>query len=177
MPHRCSLSGRKRRRTRSRIGSLGLFSSAGARSQRRWCCRQTRLGGAAKRRGVQQAGEVLTSLDEFLAAPLFRDVGRLSVFPGDNQVLRRREGYRQLYAAWALIEGTVGLEVDLEDPLLVSRKSIATLYEYWTFIRLAGAVAEACGRSLHRRGALQAIRHRNVARSESGRYDTAQVHH
>ena len=103
------------------------------------------LGGAAKRRGVEQAGEVVASLDEFLTAPLFREVSRLSVFPKDNQVLRRREGYRQLYAAWALVEGTVGLELDLEDPLLVSRKSIATLYEYWTFIKLAGAVAEACG--------------------------------
>jgi hypothetical protein len=103
------------------------------------------LGGAAKRRGVEQAREVVTSLDEFLAAPLFREVARLSVFPGDNQILRRREGYRQLYAAWALVEGTVGLELDLEDPLLVSRKSIATLYEYWTFVKLASAVAEACG--------------------------------
>ncbi len=103
------------------------------------------LGGAAKRRGVEQAREVVTLLDEFLTAPLFRQVARLSVFPGDNQVLRRREGYRQLYAAWALVEGTVGLALDLDDPLLVSRKSIATLYEYWTFVKLASAVATACG--------------------------------
>lgn len=103
------------------------------------------LGGAAKRRGVEQAADLAATLDEFLTAPLFREVSRLSVFPGDNQVLRRREGYRQLYAAWALVEGTVGLEIDLEDPLLVSRKSIATLYEYWTFTRLARAVADACG--------------------------------
>lgn len=103
------------------------------------------LGGAAKRRGVAQASEVVALFDEYLTAPLFREVSRLSVFPGDNQVLRRREGYRQLRAAWALVEGTVGLELDLEDPLLVSRKSIASLYEYWTFIRLAQTVATACG--------------------------------
>lgn len=103
------------------------------------------LGGAAKRRGVEQAGDLVVLLDEFLALPLFQEVARLSVFPGDNPVLRRREGYRQLYAAWALVEGTVGLEVDLEDPLLVSRRSIASLYEYWTFTRLAEAVAQTCG--------------------------------
>ncbi|GAA2053423.1 DUF2357 domain-containing protein [Williamsia deligens] len=104
-----------------------------------------KLGGAAKRRGVEQAGDLVALLDEVLSVPLFREVEPLSVFPGDNQVLRRREGYRQLYAAWALVEGTVGLDVDLEDLLLVSRRSVASLYEYWTFTRLADAVAQACG--------------------------------
>ncbi|MFE0748028.1 DUF2357 domain-containing protein [Gordonia sp. NPDC058843] len=103
------------------------------------------LGGAAKRRGVHQAQHVVALVDEYLHAPLISELARLTVLPGDNQVLRRREGYRQIYAAWALVEGTLGLELDLEDPLLVSRRNIATLYEYWTFTRLARALAEACG--------------------------------
>ncbi len=103
------------------------------------------LGGAAKRRGIHQASHVIALIDEYLHAPLISELTRLTVFPGDNQVLRRREGYRQIYAAWALVEGTLGLELDLEDPLLVSRRNIATLYEYWTFTRLALATAEACG--------------------------------
>lgn len=103
------------------------------------------LGGAAKRRGVHQAQHVVSLIDEYLHAPLISELTRLTVFPGDNQVLRRREGYRQMYAAWALVEGTLGLELDLEDPLLVSRRNIATLYEYWAFTRLARALAEACG--------------------------------
>ena len=83
-------------------------------------------------------------MDEYLTSPLFREVSRLSVFPGDNQILRRREGYRQIFAAWALVEGAIGLNVDLDDPLLVSRKSIATLYEYWTFVP-----ASQCGGRTH----------------------------
>ena len=103
------------------------------------------LSGAAKARGVSQAQALVVTLDEYLTNPLFREVGRLSVFPGDNQVLRGREGYRQMFAAWALVEGAIGLDLDLEDPLLVSRKSIATLYEYWAFAQLTSAVSTACG--------------------------------
>ena len=102
------------------------------------------LGGAAMRRGVSEAQRVVDQLDEWLGHPLFREVEPLSIYPGDNQVLRRREGYRQIFAASALVEGSLGLELDMEDPFLVSRRSIATLYEYWTFVRLAGAVAAAC---------------------------------
>jgi hypothetical protein len=105
------------------------------------------LPGAAMRRGVGEAQRVLDELDEVLGHPLFRQIGRLTIFPGDNPVLRRREGYRQIFAASALIEGTLGLELDLEDPFLVSRRSIATLYEYWTFVCLADVVARVCGSS------------------------------
>jgi hypothetical protein len=103
------------------------------------------LTGAPRLRGIQQAHSVVQQLDELLGEPLFREVGRLSIMPGDNQVLRRREGYRQIAGAAAVVDGSLGLHVDLEDPFLVSRKSIATLYEYWTFVRLAEAVARACG--------------------------------
>jgi hypothetical protein len=104
------------------------------------------LSGAAMRRGIQEAERTVAKLDEYLGNPLFRQVGRLTIYPGDNQVLRRREGYRQFASAAALVEGTLGLELDLEDPFLVSRRSIATLYEYWTFVRLAQAAARACGK-------------------------------
>jgi hypothetical protein len=103
------------------------------------------LSGAPRQRGLQTAQSVVDELDEVLGSPLFREVGRLTTRPGDNQVLRRREGYRQISAAAALIDGSLGLELDLDDPFLVSRRSIASLYEYWTFVRLAGAVARACG--------------------------------
>lgn len=103
------------------------------------------LPGAAMRRGVHEARRVRDQLDEALGNPLFNEVSRLSLVPGDNQVLRRREGYRQIAAASALIDGSLGLEVNLDDPLLVSRRSIATLYEYWTFTRLARSVAAVCG--------------------------------
>lgn len=103
------------------------------------------LSGAPQRRGVHQAQRALDRLDELLANPLFRAVGRLTAPPQDNQVLLRREGYRQLAGAAAIVDASLGLDLDLEDPFLVSRRSIATLYEYWVFVRLARTVAEACG--------------------------------
>ena len=103
------------------------------------------LQGSARMRGEREAAKVRDELDELLGNPLFGEIRPLSVFPGDNQVLRRRDGYRQVAAAAALIDGSLGLDIDLEDPLLVSRRSVATLYEYWTFTRLAQAVAAACG--------------------------------
>jgi len=103
------------------------------------------LQGAPLRRGVFQAQRAVDRLDELLGAPLFREVGVLTAYPRDNQVLLRAEGYRQVTVAAAIVEGSLGLGVDLEDPFLVSSKSIATLYEYWTFVRLAQAVARASG--------------------------------
>ena len=105
------------------------------------------LPGAAMRRGIAQAQRVVAELDEFLGQPLFREIGRLSSYPQDNQVLLRREGYRQVLAAANLVESSLGLDLDIEDPFLVSRKSVATLYEYWTFVKLAEALFAACGRS------------------------------
>lgn len=102
------------------------------------------LPGYAMRRGVDEAHGVVAQLDEVLSGSLFREVGRLTTYPGDNPVLRRREGYRQVAQAVALVEGSLGLELHLDDPFLVSRRSIATLYEYWTFVHLAEALARAC---------------------------------
>ncbi|MCW3101368.1 MAG: hypothetical protein JWL77_6986 [Chthonomonadaceae bacterium] len=105
------------------------------------------LPGAAMRRGTSEASRVVALLDEYLGQPLFREVGRLSTAPLDNQVLLRREGYRQVLAAANLVESSLGLDLDIEDPFLVSRKSVATLYEYWTFVKLASALYAACGRA------------------------------
>ena len=102
------------------------------------------LTGSAASRGERQATEVVDKIDGLLSQSLFRQVGRLSAFPHGNTVLQSRDGYRQVSAAAALVESTLGLELEVE-PFLVSRRSIALLYEHWTFVRLARAVATACG--------------------------------
>ncbi len=104
------------------------------------------LGGSPSLRGRRQASEAIDKLDELLSHSLFREVGHLTVMPYGNTVLQSREGYRQVSAAAALVESTLGLELEIE-PFLVSRRSIAVLYEHWTFVRLAQAVAAACGKS------------------------------
>jgi hypothetical protein len=103
------------------------------------------LRGATLRRGRAQAHRTVDRLDELLAHPVFRESGILRSFPQGNQVLIKRDGYRQVMATAALIESSLGLELDIEDPFIVSRRSVATLYEYWCFVRLAEAVGSACG--------------------------------
>lgn len=103
------------------------------------------LGGAVRRRGVAEAEATIAQLDELLGSSFLRHVGRLRALPGDNPVLRRQEGYRQITAAAALVEGSLGLDLQIEDPVLVSRRSVAALYEYWCFVKLADAVARATG--------------------------------
>lgn len=103
------------------------------------------LKGAPQRRGRAEAERTLQLLEEWLAAPMFNDVERLTAFPSGNQVLLRREGYRQIFETFALVESSVAIDLDIEDPFIASQRNVATLYEYWTFIQLAQAVGQACG--------------------------------
>ncbi len=87
---------------------------------------------------------VLETLDDVLSEPLFREIGRLHELPTSNQVLLKREGYRQIFSTFALIESSLGLQLELEDAIHPSQRNIAALYEYWTFLKLAEVVGEAC---------------------------------
>jgi Domain of unknown function (DUF2357)/PD-(D/E)XK nuclease superfamily len=107
----------------------------------------TSLTGAPRERGLRATGAALERIDEWLADPVLRDVGRLTVFPQGNQVLLKREGYRQLFATWVLSSDGTDVAIDLDDPLRISQRNVATLYEFWCFLQLAAATAEACGES------------------------------
>ena len=59
---------------------------------------------AVRRRGLAEIDEMCHRIEALLAAPLFREVGRLDRAPGANQVLQKKEGYRQLLAAYIQTE-------------------------------------------------------------------------
>ena len=105
------------------------------------------LSGGARTRGLRATDAALELLDEWLAEPMFRAIGRLSTFPQGNQVLLKREGYRQLFAAWMVSSMGADVAVDLDDPVRISQRNVATLYEYWCFLQLSAVVAQACGSS------------------------------
>ncbi len=105
------------------------------------------LSGAPRRRALDATAQVLERLDEWLAHPLFRSVGALTTFPQGNQVLLKREGYRQLFAAWMVSSAGADLAIDLEDPVRISQRSVATMYEYWCFLQLANLLADMCGQA------------------------------
>jgi predicted component of viral defense system (DUF524 family) len=99
------------------------------------------------RRGRQVARELQAQIDDVLAAPLFREIGPLGVFPSANQVLHKQHGYREIFRTFALAEvgASLSLDLDLEDVFSASQRNVATLYEYWAFLQLVEAVGAVCG--------------------------------
>lgn len=85
---------------------------------------------------------------EMERAAFLEGVGPMVVFPAASQVLRRREGYRQLRDAYLrlLLSPRVRWE-GLEERLEAPSRDVPTLYEYWCFFALADALARATGTS------------------------------
>jgi len=92
----------------------------------------------ASRRGAREVGEVLEELDALLASELFRELSDLNRFPADDQVLQKREGYRDVYRAYVQFELAArlcwhaGFEV-----FGAGQRDVAALYEYWAFFQIA----------------------------------------
>ena len=95
-------------------------------------------------RGTAAVERVVEALDDILAEPFFRQVGHLQDVPTANQVLLKREGYRQIFSTFALIESSLDLRLELDDAIHPSQRNVATLYEYWSFLKLVGVLGEAC---------------------------------
>ena len=99
--------------------------------------------GAAARRGASEVEEVMRDLDAVLGAELFREIGDLRRFPADDQVLQKREGYRDIYRAYIQFEVAARLSwqggVDVYG---AGQRDVATLYEYWAFFALAGLLSD-----------------------------------
>jgi uncharacterized protein len=98
------------------------------------------------RRGAQAAETVIEILDDVLGHPVFRDVGSLERFPASNQVLLKREGYRQLLEVYALVDAGLDLPWDSEvdDVYSPNLRNVAALYEMWSYLTLVEIVGQLC---------------------------------
>lgn len=100
------------------------------------------------RRGQQIAADVGALLDEYLAHPLFREVSSLRRMPTSDQVLLKREGYREVFRTFAMTESGPTLRIDradMGDVFAASQRNIATLYEFWCFLALVDSLGRVCG--------------------------------
>jgi predicted component of viral defense system (DUF524 family) len=104
----------------------------------------SRATAAYRVRGTTAVARVIETLDDVLSEPFFRQVGRLQELPTSNQVLLKREGYRQIFSTFALIESSLDLSVELDDAVHPSQRNIAALYEYWTFLKLVEVLGGIC---------------------------------
>jgi predicted component of viral defense system (DUF524 family) len=102
---------------------------------------------SAVARGLREVAHTLVQLDEILHHDLFKDLGPITRFPADNQVLQRREGYRDVYRAYLEFELAAKLSLrGAEASYAAGQRDVATLYEYWSFLQMAQLVATLAGK-------------------------------
>ena len=98
-----------------------------------------------RRRGIRETNQVLDELDAMLSEELFREVGALHRFPGNDQVLQKREGYREILRAYIQFDVASKLAWSGgEDVYGAGQRDVAMLYEFWVFIKLAKIIADLC---------------------------------
>lgn len=75
------------------------------------------------------------------------DAGIISAFHAPSQALIKAEGYRQLFAFWSAIRRHVSLPTSTaETQRLLEGRDMATLYEYWVFVKILETVVTVTGR-------------------------------
>lgn len=99
-------------------------------------------------RGRREIAAVTSQLEEVLHQDVFAEVGRLERFPADDQVLQKREGYRDIFKAYVETEfaSRLSWQSSSED-YGAGQRDVATLYEYWAFIQLSQVVADLVGQT------------------------------
>ncbi|MEA1896406.1 MAG: DUF2357 domain-containing protein [Bacteroidota bacterium] len=73
----------------------------------------------------------------FLSLGMWQEVGPLKFIPANSQVLQKRDGYRQLFSLYSLLQLATScdfLQTDFDH--LVETKDVPTLYEYWCFFQI-----------------------------------------
>jgi predicted component of viral defense system (DUF524 family) len=98
---------------------------------------------------LREESQAMTeSIKMLLGSTFFRRVGRLAYIPFENQVLQKREGYRQLLKAFLYC--SCGLRLpDLNEGGLLSvtaeNRNVPKLYEIWLFFFLAETLEKMGG--------------------------------
>ncbi|WP_080432163.1 DUF2357 domain-containing protein [Burkholderia ubonensis] len=100
----------------------------------------------ATTRGRREISVVMSQLEEVLHHDVFTDVGRLTRFPADDQVLQKRGGYRDIFKAYVETEFAARLSWQSSPEVYgAGQRDVATLYEYWAFIQLSQVIADLVG--------------------------------
>ena len=100
---------------------------------------------APVRRGLLEVGALIDDLDALLGEELFRSVSQMAQFPAANQVIQKREGYREI--ARAFVNGEAAAAVvweGSEDVFAAGQRDVAALYEFWVYLQLRRILASFC---------------------------------
>lgn len=85
-------------------------------------------------------------LEEAAAASHLLEAGQLTAAVSPTQALLKSEGYREILTFWDSLGHHAALPLSNEETTrLLEGKDIATLYEYWVFVRVLAAACEVTG--------------------------------
>jgi predicted component of viral defense system (DUF524 family) len=91
------------------------------------------------------ARRLASTVDDWLARGLFREVGDMRFAPLGSPVLQRRAGYRELLRWWLRFRTAAELSwKGGEDLFRAGQRDVASLYEYWLFFELLGWFCRKC---------------------------------
>jgi uncharacterized protein len=89
---------------------------------------------------------MLGILEESAGAPFLAEAGRLAGFRAPTQALTKADGYRELFAFWGDLTAHASLpDSASETSRLLEGRDVATLYEYWVFIKIIEATVALTG--------------------------------
>lgn len=96
------------------------------------------------------ASELHAEYEQQSRLEVIKTSGRLGRIPLENQVLQKRDGYRQYLRSWIIANKTLSIK-DINDDGALSptaeNRQVPDLYEYWLFFFLADALEGMTGAS------------------------------
>ncbi|MEE1248303.1 MAG: DUF2357 domain-containing protein [Lachnospiraceae bacterium] len=92
-----------------------------------------------------EAKLIIQQIDDILCDSFFDDIRELEMMPVNNQVLEKREGYSQIFNAFAMLYLALQLNWKEKDNFSAEVKNTALLYEYWLFFELRKILIELLG--------------------------------
>jgi predicted component of viral defense system (DUF524 family) len=91
-----------------------------------------------------------TQVQGSLEDPLWREVEFMRLVPSSSPVLQRKEGYRQLFSLYALLQLLTRYDLPCFDfSHLLESKDTATLFEYWCFFLIKDILDKQFGKPKH----------------------------
>lgn len=85
-----------------------------------------------------------------LEDPFWREIGLMRLVPSNSPVLQRKEGYRQLFSLYSLLQLLTRYDLPCFDfDHLLESKDTATLFEYWCFFLIKDLLDDLFGKPQH----------------------------
>ncbi|MDI3469908.1 MAG: hypothetical protein OJF62_001971 [Pseudolabrys sp.] len=92
---------------------------------------------------------MLGILEQSAAVPFLTEAGRLAGFHSPTQALAKADGYREVFSFWTGLTAHVSLPLSATETVrILEGRDVATLYEYWSFLKLLEATVNITGRRL-----------------------------